>query len=123
RVRVMVPTRLGERVEFLGLALAAGVCEELLYRGLLLAVLAALLSEPSIWLVVALGAVAFGAAHAYQGRTGTIVTALLGALLGAIYATTGSLLLVMLLHAALDARVGLLPARALRPSARREAGA
>lgn len=115
RVRVMVPGRAPERVEFVLLALAAGVCEELLYRGLLFAVLGALLPALSPWLIVVLGAIAFGAAHAYQGRTGILVTTLLGALLGAIYLTTGSIFLVMFLHALLDARVGLLPRRALAP--------
>ncbi len=112
-VRVMVPARRSERVWFLVLALAAGICEELLFRGLLPALLSALLHEPSGWLVILLAAVAFGAAHAYQGTAGVVVTGLLGALLGAIYLTTGSLFVVMVLHALIDARVGLLPARAL----------
>lgn len=113
RVRVMVPTRPVERVWFLGLSLAAGVCEELLYRGLLLALLAALLPGLPAIGVVLLGAVAFGLAHAYQGPVGIVVTGVLGALLGSIYLLTGSLLLVMLVHALIDARVGLLPARVL----------
>jgi len=113
RVRVMVPTRRSERVWFLILSVAAGVCEELLFRGLLPALLAALLHDPSPWLVILLAAAAFGAAHAYQGMTGVVVTAILGALLGVIYLTTGSLFLAMILHALIDARVGLLPARAL----------
>ncbi|MBO0746110.1 MAG: CPBP family intramembrane metalloprotease, partial [Candidatus Dormibacteraeota bacterium] len=96
-----------------GLSITAGICEELLFRGLLPALLAALLHEPSPWLVILLAAAAFGAAHAYQGVTGVVVTAILGAVLGFIYLGTGSLFLVMVLHALIDARVGLLPARAL----------
>lgn len=113
RVRIMVPTRPSERMWFLGLSITAGICEELLFRGLLPALLAALLHEPSPWLVILLAAGAFGAAHAYQGVTGVVVTAILGAVLGFIYLGTGSLFLVMVLHALIDARVGLLPARAL----------
>lgn len=113
RVRIMVPTRPWERAWFLALSVAAGICEELLFRGLLPALLAALLDGPSPWLVILLGAVAFGLAHAYQGRAGVLVTAVLGAVLGAVYLSTGSLFLVMILHALIDARVGLLPARAL----------
>lgn len=111
RVRVMMPRRPAERVWFLGLSLAAGVCEELLYRALLPALLAALLPGLSAWLVVLLAAVAFGAAHAYQGAAGVVITAVLGALLGGIYLSTGSLPVVMILHALIDARVGLLPPR------------
>ncbi len=113
RVRIMVPTRPSERVWFLGLSITAGVCEELLFRGLLPALLAALLQGPSPWLVILLAAVAFGLAHAYQGVTGVVVTGILGAVLGVVYLTTGSLFVVMVLHALLDARVGLLPARVL----------
>ncbi|MFZ0216202.1 MAG: CPBP family intramembrane glutamic endopeptidase [Candidatus Dormiibacterota bacterium] len=113
RVRVLVPTTPGERGWFLGLSLAAGICEELLFRGLLLALLSALLGGPPAWLVVLLGAVAFGLAHAYQGPVGILVTTLMGALLGGLYAVTGSLLLVMLVHAAFDGRMGLLPSDAL----------
>lgn len=111
RVRVMMPVLRVERVWFLGLSVAAGICEELLYRGLLPALLAALLPGLSAWLVILLGAVAFGAAHAYQGIRGMVVTGVLGALLGIVYLTTGSLIVVMVLHALIDARVGLLPAR------------
>ncbi|MBO0702621.1 MAG: CPBP family intramembrane metalloprotease [Candidatus Dormibacteraeota bacterium] len=121
RVRIMVPTRPAERVWFLTLSIAAGICEELLFRGVLLALLAALLHGPSPWLVVLLGAAAFGAAHAYQGAGGMLVTGVLGAILGAVYLTTGSLLLAMVLHALIDARVGLLPARALGGTAPAEA--
>ena len=113
RVRVMVPTRPSERVWFLGLSVAAGICEELLFRGLLPALLAALLHGPSPWLVILLAALAFGLAHAYQGVAGMVVTATLGAILGTVYLTIGTLFLVMVLHALIDARVGLLPARAL----------
>ena len=113
RVRIMVPTRPLERVWFLVLSIAAGICEELLFRGLLPALLSALLHSPSAWLVMLLAATAFGLAHAYQGVAGVVVTATLGAVLGVIYLSTGSLFVVMVLHALIDARVGLLPARAL----------
>ena len=113
RVRIMVPVRRSERVWFLALSVAAGVCEELLFRGLLPALLSALLHGPPAWFVILLAAIAFGAAHAYQGTAGVAATAVLGALMGIIYLATGSLFVVMVLHALIDARVGLLPARAV----------
>jgi uncharacterized protein len=112
-VRVMVPVRRSERVWFLALSAAAGVCEELLFRGLLPALLSALLHGPPAWFVILLAAIAFGAAHAYQGTAGVTATGILGALMGIVYVATGSLFVVMVLHALIDARVGLLPARAL----------
>lgn len=127
RVRIMVPTRPSERAWFLFLSVAAGICEELLFRGLLAALLAALVATLihglSPWLVMLLAALAFGLAHAYQGALGVVVTAVLGAVLGAVYLATGSLPLVMLLHALIDARVGLLPARVLDGAATTEAPA
>jgi uncharacterized protein len=113
RVRIMVPVRRSERLWFLALSVAAGVCEELLFRGLLPALLSALLHGPPAWFVILLAAIAFGAAHAYQGTAGVAATAVLGALMGIIYLATGSLVVVMVLHALIDARVGLLPARAV----------
>jgi membrane protease YdiL (CAAX protease family) len=63
-------------------------------------------------LVLAAG-VAFGLAHAYQGRAGIVTTGLLGGIMAAVYLDTGSLLLPVLLHAAIDLRFLLVPARVL----------
>jgi uncharacterized protein len=57
--------------------------------------------------------VAFGLAHAYQGLVGIVPTGLLGGIMAAVYLQTGSLLLPVLLHAVIDLRFLLVPARAL----------
>ena len=59
------------------------------------------------------GAVAFGLAHAYQGPVGILTTGLLGGVMAALYLQTGSLLLPVLLHAAIDLRFLLVPSGAL----------
>lgn len=67
---------------------------------------------PSAVLVL-VAAVAFGLAHAYQGRAGIVLTGVLGGVMAALYLGTGSLLLPVLLHAAIDLRFLLVPTRAL----------
>lgn len=77
----------------------AGVFEEIAYRGYLMAWFGVWLGP---WGALAASSILFGLAHLYQGRLGVLVTAVLGALFGWIYLETGSLLLPILLHAALD---------------------
>lgn len=82
-------------------SITAGICEEVFYRGYVFAYLIALTGWP-LWAVVGLSSVAFGLAHAYQGPQGVVRTGTVGLILGAIYGMTGSLLLPVLLHAAID---------------------
>ncbi len=109
----VLPRTAGERRLFTVVGITAGVCEEWLYRGFFLAVVAAVAGGlPNAVLIVAAG-LAFGLAHAYQGRAGVVTTGLLGGVLAALYLSTGSLLLPVLLHAAIDLRFLLVPARVL----------
>jgi len=77
----------------------AGVFEEIAYRGYLMAYFGTWFGS---WGALAAASLLFGLAHVYQGRLGVPVTALLGALFGFVYLETGSLLLPILLHAAVD---------------------
>ncbi len=108
-VAALLPRTPAERRMFAVLAVTAGICEELLYRGFGLAALrwiAPDLGHPA--LIVITGA-AFGLAHLYQGRMGMMATGLLGAYFAWIVIATGSLVPVMILHALLDARILALP--------------
>ena len=109
----LLPRTSGERRLFTVVGITAGVCEEWLYRGFFLAVVSALAGGAPAWVLVLIAAVAFGLAHAYQGRSGILTTGLLGGVMAALYLQTGSLLLPVLLHAAIDLRFLLVPARAL----------
>jgi membrane protease YdiL (CAAX protease family) len=113
----VLPRTPQERRLFTLVGVTAGVCEEWLYRGFFLGVVAALADGPPAWALVLLAAVAFGLAHAYQGPTGILSTGVLGGIMAALYLQTGSLLLPVLLHAAIDLRFLLVPARVL-PAAR-----
>lgn len=88
---------------FVPLAVTAGICEEILFRGFVLAVLAGVLPLP---LALAGQAVLFGAAHAYQGTAGAVRAGLTGAVLGGVVWLTGSLVAAIVLHAALDLSAG-----------------
>lgn len=83
----------------LAVSCAAGLCEEIGYRGYLMPYL-------GTWLpiggTIAGSALIFGLAHIYQGKMGTLMTTLIGAALAGLYAVSGSLWWPIALHAALD---------------------
>ena len=112
----LLPRTAAERRLFTVVGLTAGVCEEWLYRGFFLAVVSAVAGGLPAGVLVAVAAVAFGLAHAYQGVGGVLATAVLGAIMAALYLDTRSLLLPVLLHALIDLRFLLVPTRALPPA-------
>jgi membrane protease YdiL (CAAX protease family) len=116
----LLPRTARERRLFTVVGVTAGVCEEWLYRGFFLAVVSALAGGMPTGVLVVVAAVSFGLAHAYQGRAGVVTTGLLGGVMAALYLQTGSLLLPVLLHTAIDLRFLMVPSRVLptgRPAA------
>lgn len=109
----VLPRTAQERRLFGVVGVTAGVCEEWLYRGFFLAVVGAVLGGAHTWLLVLIAAMAFGLAHAYQGRSGVLSTGVLGGVMAALYLQSGSLLLPVLLHALIDLRFLLVPSKAL----------
>jgi membrane protease YdiL (CAAX protease family) len=106
----MLPATRRERSWFFGLALTAGFCEEVLYRGYVIAYLLAWFA-PALphhgFLAAAVAAsLVFGAGHAYQGPRGVLVTAGVGGFLAAVYWLTHSLFAGMLVHALMDLHAG-----------------
>ena len=77
-------------------SLIAGSGEEIAFRGFLLWYLAGQAGLPAAILVSSL---LFGAAHSYQKRTGMVFATMAGLVLGLAYAASGSLPLVMWIHA------------------------
>lgn len=92
------------------LSVTAGICEEVVYRGFLIAVLAAAMST---WAAVLLAAFIFGLNHAYQGPKGILKTGLVGLVLGGLFALTGSLWAPMLVHVVMDLAAGYVGRRAI----------
>jgi membrane protease YdiL (CAAX protease family) len=113
----LVPTNNRERLWWAAVAVSAGICEELVFRGWLLATLRSELGLGGLGLLLAAAAI-FGLAHIYQGVSGVVLTALVGAFFCVVYVKTGSLLVPILLHTAIDVRFAFLPAaRVQKPEA------
>jgi membrane protease YdiL (CAAX protease family) len=108
-VAALLPRTPTERRWFALLAVTAGICEELLYRGFGLAALRWAAPNLGKSTLIILTGAAFGLAHLYQGRLGVTVTGILGAYFAWITIATGSLIPVVVLHALLDLRILGLP--------------
>lgn len=100
----ILPQSTVELLSFLALAITAGLCEEFLYRGFAMAVLARL-GSPA-WVAVLISSILFGLAHLYQGRGGFVSTMIIGAVLGAGRIAYGSLVPVIFWHSAVDVVAG-----------------
>ncbi|WP_258723816.1 CPBP family intramembrane glutamic endopeptidase [Cellulomonas sp. NS3] len=109
-IEPMLPRSPRGRRGWAGLALAAGVTEEVTYRGLLILTIALLAPGADRTAVLVAAAVLFGVAHWYQGPLGMLATGAIGFVLGGLYLSTGSLLVPMVLHTLVDLRPLLLPA-------------
>ena len=96
---------------FAMVSVTAGVCEEILYRGLLMAVL---VPAVGTWPAVALTSVIFGLGHAYQGLAGFGKTTLVGLVMALLLVFSGSLFIPMLLHTVIDLTSGRIMGAALR---------
>ncbi|HZB50184.1 MAG TPA: CPBP family intramembrane glutamic endopeptidase [Mycobacteriales bacterium] len=114
-VSALMPGTAAERRAFAGLAVTAGVCEEVLFRGVLLAVAAALAPGLDPWRLVLVSALAFAVTHTYQGLAGMLTSFVLGGSLAVLFLGSGSLLLPVLYHVLVDLRVLVLAVDRPRP--------
>jgi membrane protease YdiL (CAAX protease family) len=102
----LIPQTREQRWWALGVAFSAGVVEEVLYRGLLLA--AALSAGLSPVAAMVLTSILFGVAHLYQGWPGIVLTAVVGFAMALLVVPTGSLVMAIVVHVLLDVRAFLL---------------
>lgn len=103
--RHLLPVNLLEYLPYAALAITAGVCEEFIYRGFVLAAL--FRAAMPVWAAVVLTSLLFGFAHAYQGKAGIVSTGLFGVVLAIPRLLLGSLVPVMMWHAGLDLAAGI----------------
>jgi uncharacterized protein len=102
-VESVLPHNARELRTFGWVSITAGICEELLYRGYLIAYFA---TFTNVWAAMGLAALAFGIAHAYQGPIGVLKTGAVGLIMGTLYVLSGSIWGPMLVHAVVDITSG-----------------
>jgi membrane protease YdiL (CAAX protease family) len=111
-LRQLLPRTPQERGVFALLSVAAGVGEELAYRGYAIPLLATIIGVPG---AAVLTSVVFGILHGYQGVLGTVRTTLMGGILAWGFLASGSLLPVIAAHTMIDLVAGLLLGDLLLP--------
>jgi len=105
----LLPRGRRERTAFAALAVTAGICEELIFRGFGIAYVRWLWPAAPRWSIIVIVATVFGLAHLYQGPRGIVLTGLVGAYLTWMVLSMGTLVPAMVIHALLDLRVLALP--------------
>lgn len=105
----LLPRSRAERLAFTGLAITAGITEELVFRGFLIPALETALG--SVWFAAALSSLVFGFLHGYQHVPGMVRAGILGFGLALPLVVTGSLLPSILAHGAYDVVAGVFLSR------------
>jgi len=100
----LLPRTGAEAAVWLMLSATAGFCEEIMFRGYLQRQFAA--ATRSAWAAVAMQAVVFGIAHAYQGGRRIVLIGVYGALFGLLALWRKSLRPGMMAHALQDSASG-----------------
>ena len=101
-IRALFPRNQAELPYGAGLALSAGVFEETLFRLALPALVFGIIGDGPVAFLLC--GVLFGMLHLYQKVTGVVVATLLGLALAFVYVVSGSILLVIAIHAIIDLR-------------------
>ncbi len=108
---LLVPRNGSELARFNVLSVTAGIVEETLWRGFLIWYLGQFMP---VWAAAIISAIGFGVAHGYQGLANIPRVTLVGAVFAGLFVLTGSLLLPIILHAAVDLLQGRLAYDVLR---------
>ena len=94
---VLLPHTPTQRRLAAGISVTAGVVEEAIFRGLLIASSVAIFRVP-VEVAALLTLILFAWGHQYQGRAGLVGAGLLGVLFTALYLISGSILLPAIVH-------------------------
>ena len=118
-----LPRTRAEQRGWVWLSVTAGFCEEVIFRGFLLAYGLAWATgefgppspdQPAAWAAAVFVSLAFGASHLYQGRTEALKVVVFGSSLAFLYVLSGSIWPSILLHVFVDIHEGWLWTRALQ---------
>lgn len=99
----LVPETTAERRTFWLLSITAGVCEEIIYRGFVMWLVA---RWTGLIAAVLISSLVFGFGHIYLGVAQVPRTAIIGFVLAIVVIASGSLLPAILIHAAMDLNSG-----------------
>lgn len=108
-IQFLLPANLKERVFFLLIAVTAGVCEEIIFRGAMFHYFNHLPFHLSIISIGIISSLLFGIVHLYQGWKGVLLTSYLGGIMFFLYMGTGSLWIPIAFHFLIDAKFAFLP--------------
>ena len=103
-LRALLPRTADERSVFAILAIAAGVGEEVAYRGYAIPVLIPVVGPVGALLLTS---AVFGVLHVYQGALGILRATAMGATLAGGFLLSGSLLPAMIAHTLIDLLAGI----------------
>jgi membrane protease YdiL (CAAX protease family) len=103
-VAQLLPASPAERGWFVAVALTAGFCEELIFRGFLLLLVARYAPDWPLAAWILVGAVPFGLGHLYQGARHVLLTGLAGAVFTLLLLQFHSLWVPVALHVLVDVR-------------------
>jgi membrane protease YdiL (CAAX protease family) len=109
----LMPRELTEALVFVALVGTVSLCEELVFRGFVFAVLKELGGGSAALAIVGSSAL-FALGHIYQGRRGVANTFVLGLLMAGARSWSDSLLPAILIHLAVDSVAGLIGQQAIR---------
>ena len=104
------------------MAITAGVCEEIIFRGFCIQYFLAWNQDNLLgtWLAILLPAFLFSIGHVYQGYLAVLKTFLMAILLGWVFILTQSLWVPILLHFLVDMISGYLAMIVLRKAKEKE---
>ncbi len=105
----IIPLNWKEYRHYIFLAFAAGISEEITFRGFLITYLTYFLSDVLYgnYVAIILPALVFSVSHLYQGWWAVIKIMVLAVFFGFIFMMSGSLLIVVILHILIDLISGL----------------
>lgn len=103
----LLPQGRVECIAFSVVALSAGFCEEIVFRGFAPIFIQSHLAD-NVWLALAATSGVFGLHHAYQGFKGVLSTAIAGLAFGLVTLLSGSLAPAIVLHVLMDLQLAFL---------------
>jgi membrane protease YdiL (CAAX protease family) len=112
RIHFFTPKGARERVLWVGVSLAAGIGEEVTYRGMLFLLLWTLTGSP--WTGAILSALVFAGGHAFQSKVSMVIIFGFALLFQALALWTGTLYVSMLGHVVYDIIAGFMYAKLAR---------